>query len=99
MDREYAKVAKRLGLDPDKRRQHDLTDFPIERVRLSLSKYAVVLCVPCIAGYGWALQHHAVCIVASIMPLLVNLWSAYSTWRSRSSCSFASALRIRSTLQ
>ncbi|OAQ98412.1 hypothetical protein LLEC1_06232 [Akanthomyces lecanii] len=60
MDREYATVAKRLGLDPDKRRQHDLTDFPIERVRLSLSKYAVVVCVPCIVGYGWALQHHAV---------------------------------------
>lgn len=78
MDREYANMAKRLGLDPDERRQHDLADFPIGRVRLSLSKYAVVLCMPCIIGYGWALQYHAVCILISIRALFVNLWSAHA---------------------
>ncbi|OAA81749.1 Major facilitator superfamily domain, general substrate transporter [Akanthomyces lecanii RCEF 1005] len=72
MDREYAKVAKRLGLDPDKRRQHDLTDFPIERVRLSLSKYAVVLCVPCIVGYGWALQHHTHMAVPLVLQFCIG---------------------------
>ncbi len=65
MDKEYAKMATSMGRDTKKGRQDDLTDFPIERVRLNLSKYAVLLCVPCIVGYGWALQHHTVRFVVS----------------------------------
>lgn len=100
MDKEYAKMATSMGRDTKKGRQDDLSDFPIERVRLNLSKYAVLLCVPCIVGYGWALQYHTVrFVVSSHVFCLFNVWCVHSTWRYRWSCSFVSDLRIRSTLQ
>ncbi|KAJ6785706.1 hypothetical protein PWT90_08714 [Aphanocladium album] len=60
LDREYKKVAASMGITLVKGRLDDMADFPIERARLNLAKWAVVFCVPLIVGYGWALQYHTV---------------------------------------
>lgn len=62
LDREYKRVAASIGITVVKGRLDDMTNFPIEKARLNLAKYAVVFCVPLIVGYGWALQYHTVCL-------------------------------------
>lgn len=72
LDKEYARVATSQGITLVKGRLDDLTDFPIERARLGVTKYAVLLCVPCIVGYGWALQYHAHMAVPLVLQFLIG---------------------------
>lgn len=45
----------------DRLRGDDHSTFPIEHARLRTSKFAIVLCAPLIAVYGWVLQLKTVC--------------------------------------
>ncbi|KAJ3487315.1 hypothetical protein NLG97_g6437 [Lecanicillium saksenae] len=72
LDREYKRVATSMGITLVKGRLDDMTDFPIERARLNLAKWAVVFCVPLIVGYGWALQYHTHMAVPLVLQFCIG---------------------------
>ena len=69
LDYNYRRHAKRLGFPVDKKKQHSLIGFPIERARLEIG--IPLICITALAGiaYGWLLQFRV-----SIAPLIVMLF-------------------------
>ena len=55
-DWNYKQHATRLGVSVDKRRQQDLSDFPIEVARLEIALPLVGLASATLIAYGWVLQ-------------------------------------------
>ncbi len=55
-DWNYQQYATRLGVSMDKRRQQDLSDFPIEVARLEITLSLVGLASATLIAYGWVLQ-------------------------------------------
>ena len=55
-DWNYQQHATRLGVSVDKRRQQDLSDFPIEVARLEIALPLVGLASATLIAYGWVLQ-------------------------------------------
>ena len=55
-DWNYKQHATRLGVSVDKRRQQDLSDFPIEVARLEIALPLVGLATATLIAYGWVLQ-------------------------------------------
>ncbi|KAH6629957.1 major facilitator superfamily domain-containing protein [Chaetomium sp. MPI-SDFR-AT-0129] len=49
----YARVAKSIGVSPDRKRGDDLRNFPIERARLDLLWPSTFLAIGMIIGWGW----------------------------------------------
>ena len=56
LDWNYRRHARRLGLEPKSKAQHDLTEFPIERARLQIGIPMLVISALSIMGYGWLLD-------------------------------------------
>lgn len=52
----YARVARRIGVSPNRRRGDDLRKFPIERARLDLMWPWTVLAVGMIIAWGWVVD-------------------------------------------
>ena len=52
----YARVARSIGLSPDRKRGDDLRKFPIERARLDLMWPCTFLAVGTICAWGWAVD-------------------------------------------
>ena len=55
-DWNYKRHATHLGVSVDKRRQQDLSDFPIEVARLEIALPLVGLAAATLTAYGWVLQ-------------------------------------------
>jgi len=60
LDYDYKRTARGLGITADRKKEGDLSDFPIEYARLRTSKLFLILCAPLLVGYGWALQARVV---------------------------------------
>ena len=56
LDANYRRHARRLGFPVDKRRQIDLSDFPIERARIEIALPLLYACAGCMVAYGWILH-------------------------------------------
>ncbi|PHH89083.1 hypothetical protein CDD83_6678 [Cordyceps sp. RAO-2017] len=56
LDWNYARVARQLGLSPDRKRGQDLRRFPIERARLDLMWPWTLLAFATIAVWGWVVS-------------------------------------------
>ncbi|KAI0600587.1 putative MFS transporter [Biscogniauxia sp. FL1348] len=56
VDHDYRVLTETQGLDISQTVADDLAEFPIERARLRSCKYAILICAPLIAAYGWMLQ-------------------------------------------
>lgn len=57
IDSRFRKHAKRLGIDMDRKRQMDLINFPVERVRIEVAIPFLMLGVSCGIGFGWMVQY------------------------------------------
>lgn len=57
IDSRYRYHAKRLGLPIERNRKADLTNFPIERVRLEVALPTLTLGMICMIGFGWMIQY------------------------------------------
>jgi len=55
----YARVAKSIGVSPDRKRGDDLRKFPIERARLDLMWPPTILAVAMIISWGWVVNSGA----------------------------------------
>lgn len=53
-------TVKSRDIDTSQRSPDGLVNFPIEYARFRTTKYAILMCTPLIAGYGWALQARVV---------------------------------------
>jgi multidrug resistance protein len=56
IDWNYARHAKRLGFSIDRKKQADLSDFPIERVRLEVAIPSIFVGAAGLLCYGWLIQ-------------------------------------------
>ncbi|KAF5010441.1 hypothetical protein FDECE_3410 [Fusarium decemcellulare] len=56
LDRNYKIVATRAGLEANKQRVTDLTNFPIEKARLLAMVYLHLVHMGILIGYGWVMQ-------------------------------------------
>lgn len=52
----YARVARSIGLPPDRKREDDMRKFPIERARLDLVWPWTILAVAMIIAWGWVVD-------------------------------------------
>ncbi|KAJ1554372.1 hypothetical protein HK405_005260 [Cladochytrium tenue] len=71
MDYNYRRHALRLGRAVDKRREANMTGFPIERVRLEVGVPLLALTTVALAAWGWSLEFApniaAPCVLLYIM--------------------------------
>jgi MFS family permease len=56
LDRNFARWAKRLGMQVKKGRNQDLSNFPIEKVRLQIALPAVYVTCTMVCIFGWILD-------------------------------------------
>lgn len=70
VDRDYSITARKRGLAVDRARCDGLAGFPIERARFRSSQYFILVCVPLIVAYGWALELRVVSHSARVWNLL-----------------------------
>ncbi|KAI5921826.1 putative MFS transporter [Camillea tinctor] len=56
VDHDYRVTAETHGFDISQSEPDSHLEFPIERARLRTCKYAILVCAPLIAVYGWTLQ-------------------------------------------
>ncbi|KAG9250011.1 major facilitator superfamily transporter [Emericellopsis atlantica] len=52
----YARVAKSIGVSPDRRKGDDLRNFPIEKARLDIMWPCLALTLAAIASWGWVID-------------------------------------------
>jgi hypothetical protein len=62
LDNTYRNSRTRMGLSTDKVRGDDLDDFPIEKARLRVMWFPMVVIGVCVVGYGWVLDRKEVCL-------------------------------------
>ncbi|KAJ0109110.1 hypothetical protein J7T55_002302 [Diaporthe amygdali] len=55
VDRNFAKIARRENIAPDRKKTEDLKEFPIEEARYRHITYFIVLEVALVIGYGWVI--------------------------------------------
>lgn len=56
VDWNYRRWCTKLGVPYDRKKQRDMSDFPVERVRLSVSIPLLYLGAAAIVGFGWAVE-------------------------------------------
>lgn len=56
LDHNYRRVARQIGVSVDRKRGNDLRKFPIERARLEVMWYPMLLGSACIIAWGWTLE-------------------------------------------
>ncbi|OAA80742.1 general substrate transporter [Akanthomyces lecanii RCEF 1005] len=67
----YKRHCAMAGLPFDRSRQMDMTNFPIERVRLEIGIPLVLLAGACLISWGWAIHFHAhIAVLCVIMVFL-----------------------------
>ncbi|KAK2002997.1 major facilitator superfamily transporter [Colletotrichum falcatum] len=69
----YRRHCKRLGIPFDKSRQQDLSDFPIEKVRLEIAMPLLFLSSILLLIWGWALHLRAPVAVPCVLLFLFGI--------------------------
>ncbi|KAI1205466.1 MFS general substrate transporter [Annulohypoxylon truncatum] len=83
MNWNYRRHARKLGLEVDRDRQMDLSEFPIERARIEVAVPPLVLSMVIITAWGWALENEVsiaiICVLVFLLGLgLVSTTSVFS---------------------
>lgn len=69
----YKRHCTRAGVPFDRSRQMDMTNFPIERVRLEVGIPLMLLCGTCLVVWGWAVHYHAPLAVLCVVMLFLGI--------------------------
>ncbi|KAG7286787.1 hypothetical protein NEMBOFW57_009103 [Staphylotrichum longicolle] len=107
VDRNYAVVARKHGVEPENNKKHDLLEFPIERARYRHCLVFVLVELLLVIGYGWAVRfrvHPSVPIIlqffaCALSTLLSHTSSALlvDIFPNTSSSAYASGQLMRAT--
>lgn len=74
MNWNYARHARKMGLPPvDRSKQMDLTNFPIERVRLEIAVPLIMATAIITIGWGWALESETSLAVPCILLFAMGI--------------------------
>ncbi|KZF21903.1 MFS general substrate transporter [Xylona heveae TC161] len=73
VDANYRRYAKKHGFPLDKTKQHDLTDYPLERARLDICLPLTYLGALAMIAYGWLVEYGYRIGVAGPVVILVVL--------------------------
>ncbi|OTB01115.1 hypothetical protein M426DRAFT_223988 [Hypoxylon sp. CI-4A] len=73
IDWNYRRIAKKLGVSLDRKRGHDLKNFPIEKARLQLVYPLVVVGAITYIGYAWALQYKTHVAVPLVLSFFIGI--------------------------
>ncbi|USP72758.1 hypothetical protein yc1106_00032 [Curvularia clavata] len=73
LDWNFRRHCRLLGIPYERRRQHDLSSFPIERARLEVGVPALILGTCVILIWGWVLQAQAHLAVPCVMLFLAGV--------------------------
>jgi MFS family permease len=71
VDWSFAREAKKLGIEVKKRKQQDLSHFPIEKARLQVAAPMLLLATISTVIYGWVL-HFRVSVAGPVIMLFVQ---------------------------
>lgn len=69
----YKRHCVLAGIPFDRSRQTDMTNFPIERVRLEIGLPLMVLTGVCLIAWGWAVHFHAHLAVLCVIMVLLGV--------------------------
>ncbi|KAI5918752.1 major facilitator superfamily domain-containing protein [Camillea tinctor] len=73
LDWNYRKAASECAITITKNKDEDLTDFPIERARLQVSKFSVLGSAVLITAYGWLFQDHTPLAGPLVLQFFIGL--------------------------
>ncbi|KAI1464218.1 MFS general substrate transporter [Daldinia caldariorum] len=73
MNWNYRRHARKLGVEVDRTRQIDLSDFPIERARIEVAIPPLILSMVVITAWGWALENQVSVAVVCVLVFLLGL--------------------------
>ena len=73
LDWNFRRVAKKLGIHIDRKRGIDMTNFPIEKVRLQVMGFMLTFGIASLIGWAWALETQASVSVPLVMSFFVGL--------------------------
>ncbi|KAI1806984.1 MFS general substrate transporter [Daldinia bambusicola] len=73
MNWNYRRHARKLGVEVDRTRQIDLSDFPIERARIEIAVLPLILSMVAITAWGWALESQVSVAVMCVLVFLLGL--------------------------
>ncbi|KAB5562817.1 major facilitator superfamily domain-containing protein [Coniochaeta sp. 2T2.1] len=73
LDIDYRHTAARYGISVEKRKDHNLSSFPIEEARLRSIKYSLAICCILTVGYGWSLQRGVHMAVPLVLQFFIGL--------------------------
>ncbi|KAI1383671.1 MFS general substrate transporter [Hypoxylon trugodes] len=73
IDWNYRRIAKKLGVNIDKKRGNELKGFPIERARLQLVYPLVFIGTAAYIGYGWSLYYETHIAVPLVLSFFIGL--------------------------
>ncbi|PPQ79104.1 hypothetical protein CVT25_002897 [Psilocybe cyanescens] len=79
LDREFRRVRLRIeAAHSDSAAVDREENFPLEKARLRLTPYLIIICAAACAGYGWCLQQKVHIAVPLILQFLVGVFSIIS---------------------
>jgi MFS family permease len=84
LNRNYRRHAARLGYPVDRNKQHDLSNFPVERARLEVAVVPMFAGAASTIGFGWAVETHAHLSVPVILIFIAG-WGLISGFQCMSS--------------
>lgn len=70
---QYARVAKSIGVTPDRKRGQDLRNFPIEKARLDIMWPWTILAIAAIAVWGWVVTANTSLAAPLVVLFLAGL--------------------------
>lgn len=74
LDRHFQRCCKKLGISIKKGRDQDLSNFPIEKVRLQIALPAVYITTAFLLIFGWVLQFHGPVPVLLVVMFFLTLF-------------------------
>ena len=73
LDRNYRRVARKIGFTIDRKHGDDLRHFPIERARIEIIWPMLFLGLACVLGYGWVLEKNAHLAAPLVLHFFIGL--------------------------
>lgn len=73
LDYNYRRVARQHGFSIDKKRGDDISNFPIEQVRLQIVWPMLTVGLACVLAYGWVLEYE----VSLAAPLILQFFVGF----------------------
>ncbi|OAQ69106.1 chloramphenicol resistance protein [Pochonia chlamydosporia 170] len=73
VDRNYARIAKKLGMSASRKRGDDMLNFPIESARIQPLYPAITVGALALIGWGWSLEAQTAVAVPLVLLFIIGM--------------------------